>query len=161
MESDDGESTRAAEAAEIGLKVIPKNLQLGLLAGSARLRLGKSLVSQAQNDRANQEFRKAESILTSTIANATSIDAGEYWLRSNVFRALVLTYEQLLKGTEIPKKGRTNAVRERFIGLLSDTLHTWSSEHPDDQHIKTEMQRLVGWFPELNIELQKSVKPDN
>jgi tetratricopeptide (TPR) repeat protein len=149
MESDDNEWTRAAEAAETGLKVLPGNLQLGLLAGSARLRLGKNLVSQAQNDRADQEFRKAERLLRSVLGEPESAEVGEYSLRSHVYRALVLTYEQLVKSTNIPKKGRTNAVRDRLIRLLSEALTAWNAEHPDDEYARTELHRLVAHFPEL------------
>jgi len=155
MESDDNEWTRASEAAETGLKVLPRNLQLGLLAGSARLRLGKNLASQALDDRASQEFRKAEKLLKSILVKPELTEEGGYMLRSHVLRALVLTYEQLVKNTSIPKRGRTNSVRQRLLHMLGDALITWKSEHPSDQYAKTEFSRLVVRFPDLKDTLKE------
>jgi len=155
MESEDNEWTRASEAAETGLKVLPGNLQLGLFAGSARLRLGKSLASQALDDRAEQEFRKAEKVLRSVLVKPELTEEGDYMLRSQVLRALVLTYEQLVKSASIPKRGRTNSVRQRLLHMLGDTLITWDREHPSDQYAKTESSRLVAHFPDLEDTLKE------
>jgi len=149
MEMDDNEWTRAAEAAETGLEVLPRNLQLGLLAGSARLRLGKSLASQALDDRAEQEFRRAEKVLKSVLVRPELTEEGDYVLRSQVLRALVLTYEQLVKNASIPKKGRTKSVKRRHLRMLADTLLTWKTEHPSDPYGETEFDRIVERFPDL------------
>jgi len=149
MEADDNEWTRSAEAAEHGLVILPGNMKLGFLAGSARLRLGKSLASQAQNDRANQELRKAVRILTSVLREPESTDFGEYAFRGHIYRALVLAYEQLVINTAIPKQGRTNVVKERFLGLLGETLHRGAKEHPNDKVYRREVDRLVAKFPVL------------
>ena len=155
MESDDNEWTRASEAAETGLKVLPRNLRLGLLAGSARLRLGKSLASQALDDRAEQEFRKAEKVLKTVLVKPELTEEGDYILRSQVLRALVLTYEQLVKSASIPKRGRTDSLRQRRLHMLGDTLITWKREHPSDQYAKTEFNRLVVRFPDLKDMLKE------
>jgi len=155
LESEDNEWTRASEAAETGLKILPANLQLGFLAGSARLRLGKSLASQALDGRAEQEFRKAEKVLKSVLVKPELTEEGDYTLRSHVLRALVLTYEQLVKNASIPKRGRTDSVRKRFLHMLGDTLIMWSREHPSDQYAMMECSRLVSRFPDLENILEK------
>lgn len=155
MEADDNELTRASEAAEAGLQVLPRNLQLGLLAGSARLRLGKSLALQALDERAEQEFRKAEQLLKSVLVAPEFTDEGAYAFRSQVLRALVLTYEQLVKVTSTPKRGRTNSVRRRFLRMLGETLIQWNREHSSDQYAKTELSRLVERFPDLEDTLRE------
>jgi tetratricopeptide (TPR) repeat protein len=155
MESEDNEWTRASEAAETGLEVLPKNLQLGLLAGSARLRLGKSLASQALDDKAEQEFRKAEKVLKSVLVNPELTEEGEYTLRSQVLRALVLTYEQLVKNASIPKKGRTNSAKRRHLRMLGDTLIAWKTEHPYDPYAQREFDRIVTRFPDLKGTLKE------
>lgn len=149
MEANEKEWTKAAEAAESGLAVLPKNLRLGQLAGSARLNLGKSLISQAQVDLGEQEFRKAEKVLVPVLGAPEDTQAGEYFLRGQVYRALVLTYEQLVKITSFPRAGRTNVVRERFLRLLRETLSSWRREHPSDVNATSEYNRLVAYYPEL------------
>lgn len=150
MEAEDNEWTRSAEAAEHGLVVLPRNMKLGYLAGSARLRLGKSLASQAQNDRADQELRKAERLLKSLLGEPKSTEIADHEFRGHIYRALVLTYEQLAMNTAIPKKGRTNVVKERFIRLLGESLCMWIKEHPNDTvYYRRESGRLVTKFPSL------------
>ena len=85
----------------------------------------------------------------SVLGQPESTEIGEYELRSHIYRALVLTYEQLAINTAIPKRGRTNAVKDRFIRLIGKTLHNWEKEHPNDSYFDREYSRLVVKFPEI------------
>ena len=70
--------------------------------------------------------------------------------RGHIYRALVLAYEQLVMNTAIPKKGRTDVVKERFLRLLGETLRMWIKKHPNDTvYYKREFDRLVAKFPVL------------
>jgi tetratricopeptide (TPR) repeat protein len=129
LELDLREWTKAAEAAERGLKLIPDNSQLLYLAGMARSRLGRELLSGLHNERAIEELEKAQGLLDRALRSPESLEYGERRLNADIYRALVL-----------------NCELRRDMDGLSDYFARWRAEHPDDPDAATEWARLSARF---------------
>jgi tetratricopeptide (TPR) repeat protein len=125
MESDQREWTKAAEAAERGLKLVPDSSQLLYSAGHARSRLGRELLGGLHNERAADELGKAQDLLKRALRPPESLEYGERRLNSEIFRALVL-----------------NCELRRDVDGMEDYFARWRSEHPDDSDAETEWRRL-------------------
>jgi hypothetical protein len=125
MESQEGEWTRAAEAAERGLKMLPENQRLLFLAGYSRSRLGRELKTGLHTDRGNRELAQARVWLEKAIEAAGSGDIGDRSVRSDIYRALVLNCESA---------GDVKRMKSYF--------EKWSSEYPEDDAVRFEGRRL-------------------
>lgn len=129
MELEEQEWTRAAEAAEKGLKLIPGNRLLLYMAGNARSRLGKELLGGLHKERAADELEKAQRHLEQALKAADELDIGERQLNANIYRGLVLNSEA---------KGDARRMNRYFS--------YWMREHPDDPDVYTEWARLSKKF---------------
>jgi hypothetical protein len=129
MEIQEGEWTRAADAAERGMKVLGESQRLLYMAGYSRSRLGKELKAGLHTDRGNRELAQAQEWLEKALRNGEVGDAGERNVRVDIYRALVLNCEAL---------GDVKGMRAYF--------ERWSADHPDDDTLKFEARRLSAKF---------------
>jgi tetratricopeptide (TPR) repeat protein len=125
MEYEEQEWTRAADAAERGLELIPDSRLLMFLAGTARSRSGRELIARLMHDRADKELRAARSLLERALKQPEELEVGERHLNADIYRAIVLTCESL---------NDTSALKQYF--------KRWRSEHPDDPNADSEWRRL-------------------
>jgi hypothetical protein len=129
MEIHEGEWTRAAEAAERGLKMVVESQRLLYLAGYSRSRLGKDLKSGLHTDRGNREVAQAQVWLEKALKGMESTDAGDRSMKADIYRALVLNCEAA---------GDQKGMRAY--------LDSWLAEHPDDEAARFEGRRLSAKF---------------
>jgi tetratricopeptide (TPR) repeat protein len=129
MELDQREWTKAAEAAEKGLRLIPSSVQLSYLAGVARSRLGRELLGGLHNERAMDELDQAQTHLEKALKAPESLEIGERRLNADVYRAIVLNCE----------------IRRDLKGL-ERYFEEWLSEHPEDRDAHSEWARLSTRF---------------
>ena len=129
MEADQHEWTKAAEAAEKGIKLLGDRPQLLYAAGHARSRLGRELRMGLHHERAAAELNKAETLLGRALRMPDSLEIGERTLNSDIYRAIVLNCEL---------RGDTKRMAEYF--------ERWLSEHPDDDNAHSEWARLQPKF---------------
>lgn len=129
MELDEYEWGRAATAAENGLKLVPGSRLLKYLAGKARSRLGRELLSGLHTERAEEELGKAQGHLEQALKAPEDLDVGEWQLSGAIYRALVLNCESRGDSTRMKK----------YFSL-------WRSEHPGDDDVHSEWDRLSRKF---------------
>ncbi len=129
MEIEVSEWTKAAAAAENGLKSFPNSSKLQYLAGYSRSRLGKEFHRQLQNEKAEKQFFEAYSHLKKALKSPTELDAGERSLSADIYRALILICEAT-----------------RDVKNLSEYFEAWKKEHPDDLRANSEWDRLAPRF---------------
>lgn len=129
MELDQREWTRAADAAERGLKFFPASSQLLYLAGLAHSRLGRELLGGLHHEKADTEFEQAQELLTKALRAPESLEIGERKLNADVYRAIVLNCEFR----------RDMAGLERYFA-------EWLAEHPEDPDAHSEWARLSSRF---------------
>jgi len=129
MELDEHEWTRAAEAAENGLKHSPVSRQLLFYAGYARSRLARELLARLVRDKAETEARKSQELLLRALKSPGELEAGERRMNADIYRALVLSCEIL-----------------NDEDGLNEYFSRWVGEHPDDRYAQFEWQRLATRF---------------
>ena len=129
MEMDQKEWTKAAEAAEKGLKLIGNRPELLYLAGHARSRLGRELKMGLHHERAAAELERAHALLQKALRMPDSLEAGERRLNADIYRALVLNCE----------------LRNDVRGM-TEYFERWLSEHPEDPDAHSEWARLQPKF---------------
>ncbi|NNB95033.1 hypothetical protein HI113_14125 [Corallococcus exiguus] len=125
MEHSDHEWTKAAEAAEKGLRLIPSSTLLRVLAGQARSRLGKDLAAGLHRERAGEELARAQEHLEEALRRIDKTAKDKLSLLSDAYRSLALTYEALGETSRLPP-------------LLTE----WRSRFPGD----TDCERIARKF---------------
>ena len=125
LEIREKEWTKAAVAAEKGLKWIPENKKLLYLAGSSRSKLAKDLISGLHHSKAEKELKEAKRLLEKAIYASSQSDLSDSNLNSDIYRSLVLTCELLED-----KKA------------LKYYFKIWLSEHPDNRDAISEWNRI-------------------
>ncbi|WP_147442050.1 ATP-binding protein [Corallococcus exercitus] len=129
MENSEHEWTKAAEAAEKGLKLLPTSTLLRVLAGQARSRLGKELAGGLHRERATEERIKAKEHLEDALSRLDRLDPNKSVLLADAYRSLALTYEALGTTDKIP-------------GLLSE----WRQRFPGDVNLLQDCDRIARKF---------------
>ena len=125
MESERLEWTRTAEAAEHGLELIPKSRLLLFMAGYARSRLGKELLTGLRRENAEKELLEAQILLEHALEEPASLDVRGRELNTDIYRALVLNCES---------RNDSKGLRYNF--------NKWRAEYPNDPDFKSEWDRL-------------------
>ncbi len=125
MEIEQHEWTRAAEAAERGLKWNADNREVLYAAGYARSRLARELTGGLHHERARRENENAHRLLERALKSPEKLEIGERRLNSDIYRALVLNCDAL---GDVP-------------GVYK-YLDLWLSEHPDHDNAWSEHSRL-------------------
>jgi len=125
MEIKEYEWTRAAEAAEKGLKVLPDNRMLLYLAGYSHSRLAKELQGGLHHSKAQKEMSEARKLLEAALKAPNELEVRERSLNADIYRALVLACEMAAD---------TKGMQHYF--------RLWRSEHPDDPHAASEWERV-------------------
>jgi len=130
MEIDAGEWSNAFSAAEKGIQILGNTRRLLYLSGYARSRYARELASRTQIAEANVQLDIAQRNLRQALRPS---DALRTWedrkLNSDVYRALVLNYEQL-----------------RQIDQMKRCLDEWTIGQPEDGTGKSERDRLYGKY---------------
>lgn len=125
MECDQAEWSKAAEAAEKGLKIIHDCKYLNYLAGYSRSRLAKEHFNILQNEKGlkNSEIaeRHLENALRCREINKTKDDN----INQDIFRALVITLET---------KKDIDGVKKYF--------KYWREDYPNDPNLSSEWDRI-------------------
>lgn len=129
MEMDQYEWTKAGEAAEKGMGMLPESRLLTFLAGKARSMLGKELLSGFHKERAREELDKAKEHLEKALRTPEELDVGERRLNAEIYRALVLNSEALFDSESMAKY-----------------FAVWMAEHPEDPDAVSEWGRLSRKF---------------
>jgi tetratricopeptide (TPR) repeat protein len=146
MEADRNNWTFAMEACEKGLGNCPSNIELQYCLGYSRSRLGKSLESQFQYPRAQDEFVQASKILEKALESSNQIAPHDNKLRSQIYRALILAYD-----AQIPYVDPTVEKNKEYTlksGMLS-ALNDWGNESVDNEFLRIEKNRLRVKYPDL------------
>ena len=125
MEGEQREWTKAAEAAERGLKWNADNRELLYAAGYARSRHARDLAVGQHRERARRESENAHRFLERSLKSPEKLEVGERQLSSDIYRALVLNCDAL----------------EDAAGV-HNYLESWLIEHPDDENASSENWRL-------------------
>ncbi len=125
MELREREWTKAAEAAQKGLKILPNNRLLLFFAGHSRGRLAKELIDSLHEERGGEELRRARELLEQSLRLRGNTDSRERVLDAEIYRSLVLTCELL-----------------RDLGAVRHYARLWRSEHPNDRNVQSELDRL-------------------
>ncbi len=126
MEIREEEWTKAAEAAEKGLKFLTTNRLLLYLSGYSRSRLAKELFSGLHHSRAQKEILDARIALEAALKANRELDEKEKSLNADIYRALVLVCEM-----------------DTDIWGMQRYLDMWKREHPEDPDAVTEGERLT------------------
>jgi hypothetical protein len=130
MELNEREWTRAAVAAEKGIKLLPHApAVLYFQAGYARSRLARELAAGLHRERAQEELSKSQELLRKALRSPEALEPGERNLNADTYRALVLNCEML------------NDLRG-----LQAFFEQWLAEHPDDPNAESEWKRLSARF---------------
>lgn len=125
MEIEEQEWTKAADAAERGIRILGDNKKLLYLAGYSRSRLARDLFKSFQADKAHREILEAIKHLEKSISIANNYDARERALNALTYRSLVLSYEML----EDTRK-------------VDYYFNDWFAEHPEDINASSEWERI-------------------
>lgn len=125
MEAELREWTRAAEAAERGLRWAVDNRELLYAAGYARSRLARELAGGQHHERARRENENAHRLLERALRSPEELDIGERKRSSDIYRALVLNCDALEDATGV----------YQYLDL-------WLLEHPEDDVAWSEYGRL-------------------
>jgi len=129
MELDQRDWTKAAEAAERGLKKSDGSKELVFLAGYARSRLGQDMMARLQQASAGDEFRRSLQWLERAIAIPGSGSSQDRDMNKQIYRALVINCAWLQE---------TRKMEEIF--------NVWFQEHPDDPNVQSEWDTLAAKF---------------
>ncbi|MFN0165728.1 MAG: tetratricopeptide repeat protein [Bryobacteraceae bacterium] len=136
MEMDLHDWTKAAEAAEKGIRKCPNSKELCFLAGYARSRLGQEMESRLQTISAQSELERSLPYLEKARDIPDSGSSQERDLNRQIYRAIVITCARL----QDSKK-------------LLEAFDAWFKEHPDDPNTQSEWDRLAPRFGLTNLKL--------
>ena len=125
MEMREREWTKAATAAERGLKLLPDNRKLLYSSGYARSRLAKEFIGGRHMEKAGRELGKARVSLERALTLPHDNDIRETNLSADIYRALVIVCEL----TSDEKNMR------RYLKL-------WQDKHPKDPDAISEWERI-------------------
>lgn len=125
MEADLQEWTKAAEAAECGLVKTPESKQLAYLAGVARSRLGRQMVSRVQHVSAKTEFRRSIEHFEKA-AGLAAKDVEEQSLGAAIYRGLAITASELCERDKV-----------------KSTFTRWLRDFPSDPKLASEWERIA------------------
>jgi tetratricopeptide (TPR) repeat protein len=134
MEINEGEWTRAAEAAERGLKILTDSQRLLYIAGYSRSRLGKELKAGLHTARGNRELIQAQAHLERAVEVFEGTEPPDHSLKVDIYRALVLNCE--------------SAGNMRGMWAF---LKQWLAEYPNDDSAQFEDRRLRAKFGEPSL----------
>jgi tetratricopeptide (TPR) repeat protein len=143
MEAQQGEWTRAAEAAEAGLPFHAESSRLLFAAGYARARLGRDLIREFQ-PRGKAELVHAIGFLRRSLRDPERLNGyQDRLLQSRAFRAICLAIGNLvdLMHDRTEQKDKIK-FSEEGIYLVG----RWRAEHPDDTYSDFEGARLANRF---------------
>jgi tetratricopeptide (TPR) repeat protein len=130
MEIDQGEWTKAYDAAEKGIQILGNTRRLLYLSGYARSRYARESASRAQTTETKVQLDIAQRNLTQALRPSDALRSWEdRKLNSDVYRALVLNCEQL-----------------RQIDQMKRYLDEWTTAQPEDSMAKGERDRLCGKY---------------
>lgn len=130
MEIDEGEFTKAVDAAEKGLKYLPENKKLLYIAGQYKSRIAKELIRGLQNDKAQKELNDAVRYLEKALSASNLLDSRDKVLNSLIYRALVLSYEML-----------------KDVRNLEKYFREWFFNHSNDAYAYSEWERISKKIP--------------
>ncbi len=125
MEMKQREWTKAASAAEEGLKLLPDSAVLSYLAGRARGQLSKELLGGLHQERASKEAGVAQRHLEHALASVRLEDRVSV---PKICRALVLLFETLSDS-----KGITRFLRKWKRAEPTDGLLDWETQRLQDK----------------------------
>lgn len=131
LEADQREWTKAAQAAESGLRVLHGECRLHKAAGYARGRLARELDGALQREKSAAEFAKSIDHYKKALRDPKELPAGERRVNADAFRGLVLNYAAL-----------------KDWDSVTEYLSRWRREHPDDQRVYSESDRLARHLPQ-------------
>lgn len=129
MEIEEDEWTSAADAALKGLQRLPSNGLLLYFAGYAKGRLARELIAGLHLEKATKELEAAVELLKQALKAPDDLGSGHRALNADIYRALVLAFEQLRDGKKV-----------------RDYCELWQAEHPDDPNASSEGRRLSEKF---------------
>lgn len=125
MEIREHEWTKAAEAAEKGLKILSNSRLLHYLSGYSRARLAKEFQSGLHHGKAQKEISDARRQLEKALVTADQLDGHGRILNAETYRALVLLCETASD-----------------LKSMQHFFQLWRNEHPDDPDADSEWVRL-------------------
>lgn len=125
MEIEQSEWTKAANAAEKGLKSIGDNQVLHSLAGYAKTRLGKDFVRALQAEKAERQFHDALVHLMKALEAKDVSGSNSRNILSDIYRTIVIANECLNRKSEV-------------ISYLKE----WKYRTPSDTNYQFEKDRL-------------------
>lgn len=126
MELDSHEWTKAFDAAEKGMQILGETRRLLYLAGHARGRYARELLSRAQRVEAQVQIGTARKQLEKALVLPSQLqDRNERALNDDVYRAVVL-----------------NCETANDVDGLKEYFDRWLKEHPDSTDAKSEWYRL-------------------
>jgi len=127
MEIREREWTKAATAAEKGLKLLGESKRLLYLAGYARSRLARELMERLQRGKADKELELAKEYLRRGLDAPSQSESDDKEVDSDIYRAMVIACE--LSANE----------RE-----LRSYIKLWRDKYPDDPDLASETKRISG-----------------
>lgn len=148
MEADRDNWAMAIDACRKGTKNCPNSLELQYCLGYSRSRFGKSLELQFQYTRAQDEFRKASVLLEKTLDTAHRISLQDSKLLSQIYRALIITYQSIMQYVDPAREQREETTLKTKI---KTAIHNWATELPQDDYMLSEMRRLKEKYPGLEL----------
>lgn len=125
MEIKENEWSKAAEAAENGLKILTDNRTLLYLAGYTLSRLARELLTGLHQGKAQKEIEKARNYLERALKVSEQADGREKTTNADIYRALVLVCEMASDSKSM----------EYYFRL-------WRKEYPDDPDAESEWNRV-------------------
>jgi len=147
MEALQREWTKAAEAADRGLKHRPNSRRLLFAAGYARSQLGRELLREFHQPRASDELKRARGHLKGALRPAEDLRSyQDQVLQARTYRALVLALETSLQAAEHEDDDRLKRGRQDLALEGLALLEKWRLELPADQNAETESWRLTPKF---------------
>lgn len=126
LEEKEGDLTRAAAAADKGLRVLPGNKKLLLLAGRVRTRLARQLFVGTHHEKAARACTEGRALLEQALQSAPDSDGEGIHLDEAIFRALFIACE--LDGD---------------VEALRSVRKQWADRCPDDPNCETEWRRVA------------------
>lgn len=130
MELREQEWSKAAAAAEKGLKILPENKSFLYFSGYARSRLGKELLGALHQEKGKRELSLGKEALKAALRVPSDLATKAIALNGDIYRALVLTCE----------------VSGDYQGM-DYYFKRWRKEYPDDPDADSEWERLNRKYP--------------
>lgn len=149
MEIQQQEWTKAAEAAEKGLTLLPQSRSLHQMAGYARSMLGRELLQELHADRAEQELTKSNLHFETIVEAAEHVETSYQSSLSHAFRGIALNYQRLISlvSLQLGTPREQEAKQASLLRQLRKYLELWKSKLPDDIEYQLAVGRLSSRFP--------------